>query len=119
MHAVNEAALRPVAIQQGHEKLEVLLLPVVRRRRHQQEVPGQGRQQLAEAIPLRVFDLAAEERRRQLVCLITNNQVPAAVRRLKFLLHILVARELVESGNGQIGLKKPVARPRRLKLIVG
>ena len=38
--AVAELALEAVAVEQRHEKLEVLLLAVVRRGRHQQEVPG-------------------------------------------------------------------------------
>ncbi len=41
MDAVAESALEPVAVEQRHEKLEVLLLAVVRRRRHQQKMPSE------------------------------------------------------------------------------
>ena len=47
--AVAEAALEAVAVEQRHEELEVLFLAVVRRRRHQQEVPRQRREELARA----------------------------------------------------------------------
>ena len=40
VHAVADLALEPVGVEQRHEQLEVLLLAGVRRRRHQQEVPG-------------------------------------------------------------------------------
>ena len=40
--AVAELALEAVAVEQGHEQLEVLLLAVVRRGGQQQEVPGQA-----------------------------------------------------------------------------
>ena len=59
--AVSELALEAVAIQERHEELEVGLLAVVRRGRHQQEVPGQGREQLAQPVALGVLDLAAED----------------------------------------------------------
>ena len=36
---VAEAALEPVTVKQRHEELKVRLLAVVRRRRHQQEMP--------------------------------------------------------------------------------
>ena len=100
---VAEAALEAVAVEQGEEELEVLLLAVVRRRRHQQEVAGQARQELPEAVALRVLDLAAEEGRRQLVRLVAHDQVPAGVGRLQLLLHVLVARQLVETGDDQVG----------------
>ena len=49
VHAVAEVALETVAIEQRHEELEVLLLAVVRRRRHQQEVAREVREQLRRA----------------------------------------------------------------------
>ena len=85
MHAVAEAALEAVAVEQRHEELEVLLLAVVRRGGHQQEVAGEGREQLAQLVALGVLDLAAEEGGRQLVGLVADDQVPAAVRRLELL----------------------------------
>ena len=46
-------------------------------------------------------------------------EVPAAVRRLELLLHVLVARELVEPGDDEVGLEEPVAGARRFELVVG
>ena len=39
--AIAELALEAVAVEQGHEKLEVLLFAVVRRGGQQQEMPGE------------------------------------------------------------------------------
>ena len=47
--AVAELALEPVGVEQRHEELEVLLLAVVRRRGHQQEVAGDRPEQLGRA----------------------------------------------------------------------
>ena len=119
MDAVAEAALEAVPVEQGQEELEVLLLAVVRRRRHQQEVAGQAREELPQAVPFRVLDLAAEERGRQLVGLVAHDQVPARVRRLQLLLHLLVARQLVQTGDDQVGLEEPVAGAGGFELVVG
>ena len=119
MDAVAEPALEAVAVEQRHEELEVLFLAVVRRRRHQQEVPRQRREQLPEPVALGVLDLAAEERGRHLVRLVADDEVPAAVGRLELLLHVLVARELVEAGDDEVGLEEPVAGAGGLELVVG
>jgi hypothetical protein len=119
VHAVAELALEAVAVEQRHEELEVFLLAVVGRGRHQQEVTCQGREQLAEAVALGVFDLVAEEGGRHLVGLVADHQVPAAVGGLELLLHLLVARELVEAGDDQVGFEEPVAGARRFELVVG
>ncbi len=119
MDAVAEAALEAVAVEQRHEELEVLLLAVVRRRRHQQEVPRQGREELPEPVALGVLDLAAEDRGRHLVRLVADHEVPAAIGRLELLLDVLVARELVETGDDQVGLQEPVAGAGGLELVVG
>ena len=119
MHAVAEAALEAIAIQKREEELEVLLLAVVRRGGHQQEVPCEAREQLAELVALRVLDLPAEEGGGELVRLVADDQVVAAVRRGELLLDVLVARELVEPGDGEIVLDEPVAGARGLELVVG
>ena len=46
-------------------------------------------------------------------------EIPAAVGRLELLLHVLVARELVEPGDDEVGLQEPVAGARGLELVVG
>ena len=73
----------------------------------------------AEPVALGVFDLAAEERGRQLVRLVADDQVPAAVGRLQLLLHVLVAGELVEPRDDEVGFEEPVAGARRFELVVG
>ena len=60
MDAVAELALKAIAVEQGHEELEVGLFAVVRGGGQQQEVPGQAREELPEPVALRVFDLVAE-----------------------------------------------------------
>ena len=116
---VAEPPLEPVAVEQGHEELEILLLPVVRRRRHQQEVAAEARQQLAQPVALRVGDLAPEERRRQLVGLIADDKIPPAVRRLQLGLQILVARQHVQARDDQRRLQKPVPGACRFQLVAG
>ena len=91
MDAVAELALEAVAVEERHEELEVLLLAVVRRRRHQQEVARELGEQLRQPVPLGVFDFAAEERRRELVRFVADDEVPPAIGRLQFLLHVLVS----------------------------
>ena len=119
MDAVAEAPLEPIAIKQRHEQLEVLFLPVVRRGRHQQEMSRQRREQLPEPVPLRVLRLATENRGRHFVSLVTHDEIPATVWRLELLLHVLVARELVETGDHQIGFQEPIAGARGFELVVG
>ena len=97
--AVAELALEAVAVEQGHEELEVGLLAVVRRRGQQQEVPGQRREELPEPVALRVLDLAAEVGGAELVGLVADDQVPVGL--LELGLDVLVAAELVEAADGQ------------------
>jgi hypothetical protein len=119
MHAVTEASFKAVAIEQGHKELDVLFLPIVRRGRQQQEMAREGGEQLARPVAFGVLDLAAEERGRHLVRLVADHEVPAAVRRLELGLHVLIAGELVEAGDAEVGLEEPVAGARGFELIVG
>ena len=119
VHAIAEAALKAVAVEQGEEELKILLLAVVGRGGHQQKVPRQGSEQLPELVAPGVFDLTAEEGRGEFVRLVTDHQVPAAVRGLELLLHVLVARELVQAGNDEVIFQEPVAGARRFQLVVG
>jgi hypothetical protein len=119
MHAVAEAALEPVPVQQREEELEVLFLAVVRRGGHEQEVAGEARQELAQTVALRVLDLAAEEGRRQLVRLVADDEVVAAVGRGELRLDVLVACELVQPRDGERVLEEPVAGAGGLELVVG
>ena len=119
MHAIAVASLEAVAIQQRHEQLKVGFLAVVRRCRHEQEMPGEGGEQLAEPVALGVFGFATEHGSRHFVRFVTDHQVPAAIGRLQLQLHVFIARELVESGDDQVGFEEPVSGARGFHLVVG
>ena len=51
--------------------------------------------------------------------LVADDEIPAAVGGLQLLLHVLVARELVEAGDDEVVLQEPVAAARRFQLVVG
>jgi len=119
MNPVAESALKTVAVEQCHEELKILFLAIVWRRRHQQEMARERREQLAEPVALGVLRLATEDGRRHLVCFVADHEVPATVRRLQFLLNVLVSRELVQASDDQIGFKEPVTGARGFKFVVG
>ncbi len=50
--------------------------------------------------------------------LVTDNEIPAAIGGLELVLHVLVARQLVETGDDEVGFEEPIAGPRCLQLIV-
>ena len=101
----------------GQEELEVLLLAVVRRGRHQQQVPGEPRQELAQAVALGVLDLAAEEGGRHLVGLVEDDQIPVGLLQLR--LHVLVAAELVEPDDDSGFSSNRLPVPGRFERVVG
>ena len=76
MDALAEPPLEAIGVEQTHEELEVRLLAVVRRRRHQQEISSPSAQQFAELVALRLLDLAAEVGRRHAVGFVADNEVP-------------------------------------------
>ena len=117
MDAVAELALETIAVEQSQEELKVLLLAVMRRGRHEEEVAGQAAQELAQAVALGVADLAAEVAGRHLVGLVADDEVP--VRLLQLGLDVLVAAELVEAADGQRVLREPVPGPGRFQRVVG
>jgi len=75
VHAVAKPPLEPVGIQQGHERLEVLLLARVRRRGHQQQVAGDAAEEATELVPLGQLELAAVVVRRHAVRLVDDDKV--------------------------------------------
>ena len=97
MHGVAEPALEPVGVQQGHEQLEVLLLPRVRGRGHQQQLPGMPAEQLTELVALGLLQLVAEVMGRHPVRLVDHHQVPVGV--LQLVLQVVGAGELVHSRD--------------------
>ena len=50
--AFPEPAFETVGIEKPHEKLKIGLLAVVRRRRHEQKIPGPGPEKLAKLVAL-------------------------------------------------------------------
>ena len=119
VYAVAELALEAVAVEQGHEELEVFLFAVVGGGSHEEEVTGQVGEQLAEAVALGVAQLVAEVAGRHFVGFVADDQVPVAVAGLQFLLHFFVAREFVEAGDDEVGLEEPVAGAGGFELVVG
>ena len=74
----------------------------------------------AEPVALGVLDLAAEEGRRHLVRLVADDEVPAAIGRLRASACTSSLRdELVEPGDDEVGFQEPVAGARRFELVVG
>ena len=65
------------------------------------------------------LDLAREECSRHLVGLVDDYEIPLAFRALELLLHVLIARQLVETGYHQVVLAEPVPGARGLELVVG
>ena len=119
MDPVAVPALEPVTVEQGHEQLEIRLLAVMRGGGHEQEMAGEGGEQLAQAEALGVLGLAAEDGGRHLVRFVADHQVPAAIRRLQFLLQVLVAGQLVQPGDDQVLLHEPVAGAGGFEFVVG
>ncbi len=71
----------------------------------------------AEAVALRVLDLAAEKRGRHLVGLVAHHQVPIGGG--EFGLNVLVPAQLIEAADDQRVLREPVASAGGLELVVG
>ena len=61
MDPIPKTALETIAVQQGHEKLKVLFLAVVRGGRHKEKMASERGEEPPEVIAFGIFDLAAEE----------------------------------------------------------
>lgn len=116
MDAIAELPLKAIPVQQGHEKLEVLLLAIVWRGGHQQEIPGDAGEQLAKPVTLRGLDLAAEERGRHFVSFVADDQIPVGL--LELLLKVFVTAQFIEAADDEVVLLEPVARSGRFQLVV-
>ena len=108
MDAFAKAALEAIRVQQPHEQLEVLLLAVMGRRGHEDEMAREPTGQGAELETLGVFDLLPEEARRHAVRLVTDDQIP---RRRGFEpgLEVVVARQHVEARDEARPVRERVA----------
>lgn len=117
MDAVAGLALEPVAVEQGKEEMEVLVLAVVGRGRQEDELSGVGGQHLAQLEALGVLHLCPKVGGRHLVGLVHNDKVPIDGGQL--VEDVLVAAELVEPGDAQVVFLEPVAGTRRREALVG
>ena len=110
--AVAELAVEAVGVEQRQEKLEVLLLAVVRRGGHQQQVARVLAELLREAEAAGLFELRAEEVGGELVGFVEDDQVPAGGAEL--FLQLLVARHLVEADDQLMMVFERIAARRGL-----
>ena len=90
VHAVPEAALEAIRVEQRHEELEVLLFAVVRCGRRQQKVSATATEELSELVAFGVLHLAPVEARRHAVGLVAYDQVPL-LRRSQLGLKVRIA----------------------------
>jgi hypothetical protein len=77
---------------------------------------GELTKELAESVPLRVFDLVAEERCGHLVGFVTNYEVPIGIQQLR--LHLFVPAQLIEAAYRHRILGEPVPSACRFKFVV-
>jgi hypothetical protein len=110
-------ALELVLVHERHEQLEVLGLAVVRGGREQQDVGRERAQQPPQPeAPGGVRALGAHGGA-HLVGLVAHHEVPGGLAQQG--LRLVAAGELVEPGDGQVGLGEGVARGRGLEQVVG
>ena len=114
--AFPEAPFETISVEKAHEKLEILFLAVVRRRRHQQKMAGEAASQSTQLVALGVSDLLAEKRRRHAVGLVAHDQVPGR-RGFQPGFQVVVAGKHVESGNQAGSLCKGIAGHGRFGLL--
>ena len=107
MDAVAELAVEAVGIEEGEEELEVLVFAVVRRGRHQQQVPGLRADALGEAVAAGFLQLVAEEVGGELVRFVEDDEVPGFGAEL--VLELLVARHLVEADDEVVEVLEGIA----------
>ena len=95
------AALVPVRVQQGQEQLEVLLLARMRRRCHQQQMPGDAAQELPKLVTASGLQLTAEVMRGHPVRLIYDDDIPVSVAQV--IKKDIASGELVHPRVDEVG----------------
>ena len=112
------AALEAVAVEERHEELEVVLVPVVGRGGHEEEVSASFAERLAQPVALGELHFAAQVVGAHAVGLVADDEVPLRSGPELFL-NVLVPRELIEAGDEQVLLLERVRRPRGLDHVAG
>jgi hypothetical protein len=116
VNAFAEPALEPVGVEEAHEQLEVGLLAIVRRRRHQEEVARPRAEQPTELVTLRFLNLSAEIGSGHAVGLVADHQIPFRCGgQLRF--QFIRARRHVEPDDQPVALDERVAGDRGFDLI--
>ncbi len=105
--AVAKLAVEAVGVEQREEQLEVLLLAVVRRGRHQQEMARLRPELFGQLEAARLLQFVTEEVGGELVRLVEHDEIPASGAEL--LLQVFVARHLVEPNDEVINVLKRIA----------
>ena len=117
VNAVAELPVEAVGVEEREEQLEVLLLAVVRRGRHQQEMARLRAELFRQLEAARLLQLGAEEVGGELVRLVEHHEVPASGAEL--LLQFFVARHLVKANDEVVDvLERIAARGRGLQVSV-
>src|SRR5690606_37864912 len=107
VNAVAELAVKAIRIEQSQEQLKVLFLSVVRRGRHQQQMPCLATEAFGKPVSPGLFELGAEEMGCELMRFVEDDQIPSGGAELRLkaagnpsaVALFFVASELVESHD--------------------
>lgn len=97
VHSLAVLAVVPVGVQQGKERLKVGLRPGVRSRGHEQEVPGDPAEQLAQLVAASALEFVAEPGRAHTVGLVHDDEVPLRLR--EYGLPVFVTGQLIHARD--------------------
>src|SRR5438874_81179 len=100
MDSVPWLPLEAVRIEQGHEQLEVDLLPTVGGGGHEEKVARKRAEELPKPVPLGDLDLVAEVVGGHLVGLVYDHQVPICLAELRQ--DVLVPRHVIEAADDKV-----------------
>lgn len=117
MDSLPVSPVEAVRIDQGHERLEILVPTVVRGGSHEEQVPGQTPEHFADQVSLDLVQLVTEVVGRHLVGLVHDDQVPIGVVQLA--LQVLGAGQLIDTSNEQIPFIKGIPGAESLNHLTG
>ena len=108
---------KAIRVNEGHEQLEILFLAVMRRGCQQQEMAGDPGKHSAELVSLGIFNFTAPHGSGHFVRFVANDQVP--IRCAELVLQLLIARELVQTGDAEIDFVENVSRYGGFQAVIG